>query len=195
MSHELIAVGTSWGGLHALSTFLESLPREVTAAIAVAQHRQTEPLPGALESILQTHTTRQVSEASDKQPIETSRVYLAPPDYHLLVERGTFALSVDERVRFSRPSIDVLFESAADAYGERLVGIVLTGSNEDGAVGLARIEQLGGVAIVQDPATAERREMPEAAIASTRSAEVMRLEQIGFFLARLSGRAAERSPA
>jgi two-component system chemotaxis response regulator CheB len=109
-------------------------------------------------------------------------VYVAPPDYHLLIERGSLALSVDERVQYARPSIDVLFESAAEAYGERVIGVILTGANEDGAAGLARIKQLGGVAVIQDPAGAERRTMPDAAIAATVGDAVLPLEAIGSFI-------------
>jgi two-component system chemotaxis response regulator CheB len=121
-------------------------------------------------------------------------VHVAPPDYHLLVEPGEFALSVDEPVRFSRPSIDVLLESAADAYGSRLVAVILTGASADGAVGLQRVRRLGGQTIVQDPGTAERREMPEAAIASGAAEHVVPLEQIAPLLvgscARTAGSAA-----
>jgi two-component system chemotaxis response regulator CheB len=109
-------------------------------------------------------------------------VYLAPPDYHLLVERGSFALSVDERVQNARPSIDVLFESAADAYGEGVIGVILTGANQDGAAGLAKIKERGGVAIVQDPSGAERRTMPDAAIAATVADAVLPLDEIGRFI-------------
>jgi two-component system chemotaxis response regulator CheB len=123
-----------------------------------------------------------VREVDDKEAIEPRHVYLAPPDYHLLVERGSFALSTDERVQHARPSIDVLFESAADAYGERVIGIVLTGANEDGAAGLARIADRGGLAIVQDPESAERRAMPDAAIAAG-TPTVLPLEEIGPFVA------------
>ena len=110
-------------------------------------------------------------------------VYLAPPDYHTLIEAdGTIALSTEAAVRHARPSIDVLFRSAAEAYRERCVGVVLTGANEDGADGLALIKKLGGVAVVQDPRTAERREMPSAAIEATNADIVLPLEEIGLFL-------------
>jgi two-component system chemotaxis response regulator CheB len=125
-----------------------------------------------------------VVEVEDKDLIAPGRVYLAPPDYHLLVEPGSFALSVDERVQYARPSIDVLFESAADAYGERVIGVVLTGANADGAAGLARIAKRGGAAIVQDPETAEAREMPAAALAAA-PATVLPLESIGPHIAEL----------
>jgi two-component system chemotaxis response regulator CheB len=134
-----------------------------------------------------------VCEAGDKDPIEHGRVYIAPPDYHLLVERGTVALSVDDPENFSRPSIDVLLGSAADAYGAGAVGVVLTGANGDGARGLAEIAARGGVAVVQDPGTAERREMPEAALAAVPDARVVALEDIAAVLAGLAGRVEARS--
>src|SRR4051812_20295748 len=125
--------------------------------IIVAQHRGIDAEAGMLAHLLQGHTRRLVSDPDDKTPLEADHVYLGPPDYHLLVEDGHLALSTDAPVRYARPSIDVLFESVADAYGPRAVGIVLTGANNDGATGLARIKDLGGVAIVQDPETSERR--------------------------------------
>jgi len=109
-------------------------------------------------------------------------VYLGPPDYHVLVEDGHIALSTDEPVQYARPSIDVLFESAADEYGERAIGIVLTGANDDGARGLAKIKDCGGVAIVQEPSSSERRAMPDAAIAATVADAILPLEEIPNFL-------------
>ena len=178
MSCELIVIGTSWGGLEALQRLLENLPDELEVPIAIAQHRGPDSPDRGLERILQRGSPRSIREVDDKEPIERSRIYLAPPDYHLLVERGSFALSTDERVQYARPSIDVLFESAADAYGEDVVGIVLTGANEDGAAGLRRIVDRGGIAIVQDPETAARRTMPDAAIAAA-APTVLPLEAIG----------------
>jgi two-component system chemotaxis response regulator CheB len=128
-----------------------------------------------------------VYDGDDKQPIERGHVYLAPPDYHLLVEGEHLALSVEAPVAFSRPSIDVLLESAAEAYGERCVGVVLTGANEDGARGLARIRELGGATIVETPDTAERPEMPRAALAAVPDARVARLDQIAPLLVELCG--------
>jgi two-component system, chemotaxis family, protein-glutamate methylesterase/glutaminase len=182
MTYELIAVGTSWGGLSALSRFLDDLPPEVEQPIVVAQHRSAESHDGGLGSLLGGHTRRVVRDAEDKDRLERGHVYLAPPDYHLLVERGSLALSTDEAVHFARPSIDVLFESAADAYGEQAIGIILTGANDDGASGLARIKQRGGVAIVQDPETSERRRMPDAALEAVDADAVLRLEEMGKFL-------------
>jgi two-component system, chemotaxis family, protein-glutamate methylesterase/glutaminase len=182
MDYELIAIGASWGGLHAVGDLLETLPPGVSPPLVLAQHRSPDSEPGGLERLLQLHTERPVCEAGDKDPIRPGHVYVAAPDYHLLVEGGEFSLSLDGRVQYSRPSIDVLFESVADSYGERAIGIILTGANADGAAGLARIKDAGGVAIVQDPGTAERAAMPEAAIAATSADAILPLEEIGPFL-------------
>jgi two-component system chemotaxis response regulator CheB len=123
-----------------------------------------------------------VLDVEDKMPIESRHVYIAPPNYHLLVERGSFALSVDEHIQFARPSIDVLFETAADAYGAGVIGIILTGANADGALGLARIKDAGGVALIQDPLGAARRTMPDAAIAATVADAVLPVEEIANFV-------------
>jgi two-component system, chemotaxis family, protein-glutamate methylesterase/glutaminase len=182
-NYELIVVGASWGGLHAVGRLLETLPPELDVPLAIAQHRAPEGRQTNLSSLLQTSPHRPVRDVEDKEPIERGVVYLAPPDYHLLVEPGHFALSTDARVNFARPSIDVLFETAADAYGPAAVGIILTGANEDGAAGLARLKEAGGVAIVQDPKTAERARMPEAALEATPAADViLPLDEIGPFL-------------
>jgi two-component system chemotaxis response regulator CheB len=183
--YELIAIGASWGGLHALSRLLEGIPAGLDQPIVVAQHRSPSSADGGLTALLQSHTSRVVREAADKMPIERGCVYLAPPDYHLLVESSSLALSTDAAVQFARPSIDVLFESAADAYGDGTIGVVLTGANDDGAAGLARIKDRGGVAIVQDPDRSERRRMPDAAIAATVADAVLPIEEIGPFLAGL----------
>jgi two-component system chemotaxis response regulator CheB len=195
MDYELIVVGASWGGLHAVSTFLEGLGAHPTAAVVIAQHRSSEG-GNELAELLQTHTEMPVRDAEDKDQVVPGTVLLAPQDYHLLIEAGgTLALSTEARVQFARPSIDVLFESAAEAYREKCVGIVLTGANEDGARGLARIKQLGGVAIVQDPASAERHEMPAAAIAATVADVVLPLDEIGLFLRGLLLETPTRSTA
>jgi two-component system chemotaxis response regulator CheB len=182
MSYQVIAVGASWGGLQAMGTLLEGIPVELEQPIVIAQHRSSESTRGVLESLLQRHTARPVSEPVDKEPVEPRRVYVAPADYHLLVDGDRFAYSVEARVRFARPSIDVLFESVAEAYRDRAIGIVLTGANDDGAAGLAAIKRNGGVGIVQDPKTATKRSMPEAAIAAAQADAVLPLEEIGPFL-------------
>jgi len=180
--YDLVCIGASWGGLHAVGQVLADIPDAVDQPIVIAQHRHPDSHEGTLAELLGYQIRRPVRDVDDKLPIERRRVYLAPLDYHLLVERGFFALSVDERVQHARPSIDVLFESAADAYGERVIGVILTGANQDGAAGLARIKARGGVAIVQDPEGAARRTMPEAAIAATVADAVLPLAEIGKFI-------------
>jgi two-component system chemotaxis response regulator CheB len=180
--YELIAIGVSWGGLDAVSRLLGGLHDEVHQPIVVAQHRSPAAQEEMLAGLLQGHTRRLVRNPDDKTLLERDHVYLGPPDYHLLVENGHLALSTDAPVHHARPSIDVLFESAADAYAERVVAIVLTGASEDGAAGLARIKARGGVAIVQDPETSAKRRMPDAAIAATEADAILPLEEIPSFL-------------
>lgn len=180
--YSVVVIGTSWGGLQALSVLVERLHPDVRVPIAIAQHRHADSDRGLFERLLGGHAHRPVVEADDKMKLEPNTIYTAPPDYHLLVEDGYFALSVDERVQFSRPSIDVLFTSAADTYGPGTIGVVLTGANEDGAEGLAYIKARGGVAVVQDPRTAERHEMPDAAIAAAHADAILPLEDIPPFL-------------
>jgi two-component system chemotaxis response regulator CheB len=182
MSYDLICVGASWGGLDAVGRLLADVPDDVDVPIVIAQHRSASSTPGGLAELLHMRITRPVEDVDDKTAIEPRRVYLAPPDYHLLVEPGWFSLSVDERVQHARPSIDVLFESAAHTYGAGVIGIILTGANQDGAAGLAAIKNRGGVAVVQDPAGAARRTMPDAAIAATVADAVLPLEDIGKFV-------------
>lgn len=181
---ELVAIGASWGGMTAIKRVLEPLPAGFAAAVVIAQHRQPDA-GDRLAGLLGAQCSLVVAEAEDKQALEPGVVLLAPPDYHLLVEPGAVALSVDEPVHFSRPSIDVLLQSAAEAYGDRAAGIVLTGANADGAIGLAWIAARGGTAIVQDPETAARREMPAAALAATPAAKVVTLDEIGRLLVEL----------
>jgi len=180
--YRLICVGASWGGLDAVGQLLSDIPDAVELPIVVAQHRHFTSPPRGLAELLHLRTRRPVEDAEDKMAIEPSKVYLAPPDYHLLVQPGSFALSTDAPVQYARPSIDVLFESAAHAYGAGVIGIVLTGANADGAAGLAVIKDRGGVAVIQDPAGAERRTMPDAAIAATAADAVLPLEEIGAFV-------------
>lgn len=175
-------IGTSWGGLDAVSRLLDGLEDAVRQPIVVVQHRSVESEGGALAHLLGHHTRRIVDDPDDKTTLEPYHVYIGPPDYHVLVEEGHIALSTDEPVQYARPSIDVLFESAADAYGERAIGIVLTGANNDGARGLAKIKDCGGVAIVQEPSSSERRTMPDAAIAATHADAVLPLEEIPKFI-------------
>lgn len=183
-SFDLVVVGASWGGLQALTWLLEGLPDDFPTPLVVAQHRSTDS-SNVMVRLLQDRSSLAISEASDKDVIEPGHVYIAPPDYHLLVEPGSLALSTDEFVHHSRPSIDVAFESAADAYADRLVGVILTGANTDGSAGLKRIRDEGGVTVVQDPATAARPEMPSAAMAAVRGAKVLPLRKIAPFLVEI----------
>jgi two-component system chemotaxis response regulator CheB len=178
----VICVGASWGGLDAVGRLLSDIPEDVGTPIVIAQHRHAASTPGGLAELLHLRIRRPVQDAEDKMAIQPRNVYIAPPDYHLLIEPGRFALSLDERVQFARPSIDVLFESAAHTYGAAAIGIILTGANEDGAAGLAEIKRRGGVAIVQDPRGAARRTMPDAAIAATAADAVLPVEEMGRFL-------------
>ena len=182
MTYELVVVGASLGGLRAMTDLLDSLPKEAQVPMVLAQHRAPDSERDSLETLLRRHTHLVVHEAGDKDRIEPGHLYLAPPNYHLLVERDGFALSTDERVQYARPSVDVLFESAADVYGERTIGIVLTGANADGAAGLRAIKDVGGVGIVQDPATAAARQMPDAAIRATGADVVLPVPEMGKFL-------------
>jgi two-component system chemotaxis response regulator CheB len=180
-SHGIVVVGTSFGGLAALQAVLPGLGRDFSLPVVVVQHRRKDADDGLCE-FLERHSPLPLGEPNDKTRIEGGRVYLAPRDYHLFVEGDHFSLSTDPLVGFARPSIDVLFESAADSYGARSVGVVLTGASRDGARGLARVKEAGGLAVVQDPEEAESRAMPEAAAAATRVDRVLRLREIAPFL-------------
>jgi two-component system, chemotaxis family, protein-glutamate methylesterase/glutaminase len=185
MSYDLVVVGGSWGGMRAVEALLGGLGDETPAAVVVALHRAADE-ESRLARLLQRYTALRVREAEDKDELRPGHVYLAPADYHTLVEAdGRIALSTEERVRYARPSIDVLFRSAADAYRDRCVGVVLSGANEDGADGLKRIKELGGVAVVQEPESAERSEMPAAAIAASEVDVVLPVDEIGRFLRSL----------
>jgi two-component system chemotaxis response regulator CheB len=186
-AHELVAIGTSWGGLDVLRDLLRDLPAELDAAVVIAQHRSPESHPTAFRDLLGAVTRLRVCEAGDKDEIRPGTVYVAAPDYHLLVDPGRLSLSTDEPVLFARPSIDVLLESAAESYRDRCIGVVLTGANDDGARGLARVAELGGAAIVQDPETAQRDEMPRAALRAVPTARVTSVPEIAPLLVDLCG--------
>lgn len=181
---ELLVIGASLGGIGALRVVLGNLKTEFPAPVAVVLHRGEES-DDTLCNILQRNSSLPISDAEDKMPLASGCVYLAPPDYHLLVEPGQSVLSIDEPVMKSRPSIDVLFESAADVYGKKVLAVLLTGNNEDGAQGLWRIEECGGLALVQDPSTAEGHIMPEAGLKKAQGARVLPLEEIPGFLNRV----------
>ncbi|HEX9984824.1 MAG TPA: chemotaxis protein CheB [Thermoanaerobaculia bacterium] len=182
--YEIVVLGCSMGGMQALTTILRTLPADFPLPIAVVQHRYKTSNEG-LPAFLRKEAALAVVDVVDKQWIKPGTVYLAPADYHLLVERGEFSLSVDAAVAYSRPSADVLFESAADAYGPAVIGVVLTGANADGARGAVKIKKRGGFMVVQDPATAEAPSMPQSAIDAARVDRILPLDRIGPFLVEL----------
>lgn len=184
---DLVVVGASLGGLAALQTLLSGLPEGFAVPIVIAQHRRPDG-DSRLAALLAGKTPLRVKEPDDKEEIEHGTVYLAPSDYHLLVERqGSLALSVDGPVAFARPSIDVLFESAAAAYGRRLAAVLLTASSEDGAAGMAAVAEHGGVTVVEDPKSAASPVAVLAALALTRVQHVLPLAEIGPFLGGMAG--------
>lgn len=164
----VVVIGASAGGIVALRTILPALPAETPFPVVVVVHVSREG-PSALVEVFTRQCAVAVREVTDKEPMAGGTVWFAPPDYHLLVEAsGTFSLSTEGPVNYSRPAVDPLFESAASAYGRALVGIVLTGTGEDGALGAAAVREAGGVLVVEDPAGAEYPDMPAAAIACAR---------------------------
>jgi two-component system chemotaxis response regulator CheB len=185
VSYAVVVVGTSWGGLAALSTLLHGLPGDFNLPIVVVQHRGKDS-ERLLSELLQDTTELTVCEIEDKDPLSAGTVHIAPANYHVLIEEGYLSLNTDDMVRFSRPSIDVMFMSAADAYASRAIGVVLTGANEDGSRGLAQIAKRGGVALVQDPKTAEIPIMPVAAIKAVPSAQTLPLDALAPKLIELS---------
>ncbi|CAN5709242.1 chemotaxis protein CheB [soil metagenome] len=186
---DAIVIGASAGGVEALSVLLPALPKGLRAAVFVVLHLPRER-PSLLVDIFRHRCALAVKEAEDKEPVAPGTIYFAPPDYHLLLDHGPdpephLALSADELINYSRPSIDVLFESAADIYGKRLLGIVLTGGNSDGAAGLLAVQRASGITVVQDPRTANTSAMPTAAIELTVPDFVIPLDQIARLLAAL----------
>jgi len=161
---EAIVVGGSWGGIDAVIKILSALPPDFKPAMIIALHRPRN-VKSSLESILEKYTKIPLSEPCDKEEIKFNHIYLAPANYHLLVEKQrTFSLDLAAPVNYFRPSIDVLFESAAEAYGKLLAGILLSGANKDGGEGMQTIAENGGFTIVQDPSSAASGIMPEAAL-------------------------------
>ncbi|MDQ6717576.1 MAG: chemotaxis protein CheB [Gemmatimonadota bacterium] len=173
----IVAVGTSWGGLAALGRILTDLPKKFPAPVLVVQHRSKDS-DALLAKLLQDVCDLNVREAEDKDVLQPATIYVAPADYHLMVDYGQVSLTTDAPVRYSRPSIDVAFESVSRAYGSGAIGVILTGANDDGSRGLARVIALGGRGIIQDPATAEMPMMPAAAVKAAPSAEVLQLQNI-----------------
>jgi two-component system chemotaxis response regulator CheB len=186
MRYAAVVIGVSAGGIEALKILLPALPASFPLPLAIVQHRNQRS-DGFLAAYLDRMSEIAVSEAEDKEPLRAGHAYLAPAGYHLLIEADrSLSLSVDPRVNYSCPSIDVLFESAADVFSESLIGIVLTGANADGAQGLNAIKTRGGLAIVQDPQTASATAMPRAALVATAVDHVVDLERIASLLIQVS---------
>ena len=176
--YKAIVIGTSAGGVEAAAHIFSKLPAQFTLPVVLVQHLHKNQDTGLIR-LYSGRTQLKVKEAEEKEEIKKGYIYIAPPNYHLLIERDqTFSLSVDEKVNYSRPSIDVLFESAADVYGSGLIGVIMTGANHDGALGLQRIKEYGGLALVEDPATAKFPEMPKSALACTDVDDILPLEEL-----------------
>jgi two-component system chemotaxis response regulator CheB len=183
---EAIVIGASAGGVEALGLILPALPAKFGPSLLIVLHLPRER-PSLLVEIYEKRCALPIREADDKEPIEPGTVYFAPPDYHMLVERNRqIALSTDEPVHFSRPSVDVLFESAADVYADRLLGVILTGANEDGAAGLHAIHRAGGVTVVQQPDSAKVPLMVVSALQRNPADFVLSLPQIAELLVGLA---------
>jgi two-component system chemotaxis response regulator CheB len=184
-NYKAVAIGVSTGGMEALKCILPKLPENFKWPVFIVYH-----VHKTSDDFLVCHLNEvshlRVKQAEDKELIEPGVVYIAPPDYHLLIEwEGTIALSTGERVNYTRPSIDVLFETAVDVYGETLIGIILTGANKDGSEGARKIKTAGGFVVVQDPETAEIDTMPRAAMAAVEPDLILSLEEIADFLCNL----------
>lgn len=181
-AYDAVVIGTSAGGLYVMIRILKLLPRSFTIPIIVVQHRSRDERT-LLEEVLQQKSDLRIKQADEKELIQPGTVYIAPPDYHLLIENdGTFSLSFEPPVNYSRPSIDVLFETAAVVYKQRLLGIILTGANKDGAYGIKKIAVMGGTTIAQRPGTADYPEMPKSAISTGYVQHILDPEAIGKFL-------------
>ena len=185
MAGDIVVVGTSRGGLKACQVLLSGLEANFPVPIVIVQHRGKDE--SSLCDYLNRTSPLPVSEPEDKEAILAGHVYLAPRDYHLLIEGTNFALSIDPPVGYARPSIDVLFESAVDQYKDRTIGVILTGVNRDGASGLAAIKSQGGLTVVEDPRSAAHSEMPEAAVARVHPDWILPLGEIAARLNSLCG--------
>ncbi|HEY8936523.1 MAG TPA: chemotaxis protein CheB [Cyclobacteriaceae bacterium] len=184
--YKAIVAGVSAGGMKALKILLTDLPASFSLPIIIVQHVSPES-GNTWITILDKTCKLKIKEADEKEKIEKGTVYIAPPNYHLLIEKdNSFSLSVDKRVSYARPSIDVLFETAAIAYKNELIGVILTGANRDGTNGLKAIKEMGGLTIVQDPQTADAREMPASAIREVQVDYILPLEGLKEVLIKLA---------
>ncbi|MFT5665805.1 MAG: two-component system chemotaxis response regulator CheB [Gammaproteobacteria bacterium] len=184
--YQAIVIGASAGGIEAFDEIFWGQAKDFRISIIVVQHIGSDTHL-SLSQLYDSKFVMPFKEADEKETIQTGVVYIAPPNYHLMIEQDkSFSLSVDEKVNYSRPSIDVLFETAAQAYQDHLIGVVLTGANSDGARGLKAIKAQGGLPIVQDPETAEMSKMPQAALYASDVDKILSLQQISDFLATLN---------
>lgn len=191
-NYDVIMIGCSLGGLKALQALLPRIADDCDTPIVIIQHRDPDFGGELLEKILQRSSSHIIEEAEDKMPLEKGHVYVAPADYHLMIEGKRIVLSTDAPVAYARPSINVALESAARSMGPRVLAVILTGKGKDGSEGVAHVESRGGTILVEDPRTAECDSMPRAALATTHTAHVLNLEEIGRFICGLSG-SGERS--
>jgi len=178
MPYEAIVIGVSSGGMKAMKVLFSLLPMNFKTPIVIVQHIGSRS-ENIWIRLLNEKSHLEIKEADEKEKIEKGKAYVAPPNYHLMIEMDrTFSLTIDERVNYARPSIDVLFESAAEVYRDKLIGIVLTGANNDGTKGIKHIQECGGLTIVQHPDTAESSTMPSSAIAAIHPDYILSLEDI-----------------
>ena len=178
-------IGVSAGGIKTLNIILEGLPRDYPIPIIIVMHRHAES-DSALEKHFDDLLKLSVHQAGDKDPIKNGTVYFAPPNYHLMIEENhTFSLTIDSPVHYARPSIDILFETAAEFYGGELLGIILTGANSDGALGIKAVKHQGGFTIVQNPDSAEYPDMPNAAINTIKPDLILSPQEIGDYLGKI----------
>jgi two-component system chemotaxis response regulator CheB len=184
---EAVVIGASAGAVEALNLLLPPLPRNLGVPVVVLVHVPNH-VPSLLVELFGSRCALPVREPLDKEPVGAGTVWFAPPNYHLLIERDrSFALSTEEPVNFSRPSIDVLFESAADAYGPSLLALVLTGASRDGCAGARRVRRAGGLVAVQDPSTAEAPLLPSMALGEASPQVVGSLPELSALVLRLVG--------
>jgi len=185
--YEAIVIGVSSGGMEAMKFLFSALPREFSIPIIVVQHMSPHS-DSQWISVVKKNFPLEFKEADEKEKILPGHIYIAPPNYHLLVEADrSFSLSVEPKVNYARPAIDVLFQTASMVYKEKLIGIVLTGSNHDGAEGLKQIKVCGGLCIVQDPATAASSYMPQAALEAAQPQYVLSLKKVIDLLKSIDG--------
>ncbi len=192
MNYKAIVIGASAGGMESISAILKKLPIDFTVPIIIVQHLSPKS-KGYMVSYLNKSSELQVKEADEKEKLISGFVYIAPANYHLLIEDDeTFSLTVGEKINYSRPSIDLLFETASDVYQDNLIGIILTGANNDGSLGLKKIKERGGLTIVEDPDTAMVNIMPKAAMGATEIDYILGVDNIAKIIMKLVGYKNER---